>query len=473
MKYIKEHFKNLTNLEKLFLSENYLSTIEANAFSSLGNLLHLDLSHNHIYSTDNEKSSATSLQNIDRGLNINITFSSLVKLKHLDLSFTKIETPSFSAFKYLTEKLEALSLCSTNMPLFIPEMFVNASGLKILDLSENNRIGNDDSLLDFGLAKDSLQVLFMQKCYLKSLDFVKKLSKIEVLGLYSNAIKSLDKESVGHLNDLDILDLGNNFISNWYDRIFLNQSLSILNLRNNKISNLTNDMQSDLKHVNIVGLGENEFDCMCNSKTYDTFDTFDTFGFFEHTLNLPDSFVDTGTASRILTKVMDLVSKSRENLSKKNGRTLRNKSFSSSNKKTMLFDYDEQTYKCIDDNKKIDIYLLRCPMSVNNYDITLIINICVMSAVVVFILCILIYWKWWYIKYSLILLRNSTILSFLNDEDDPLTGKKDCSESDFSYDVFLSYCDENRTWVLDEMLPNIEKREEINICLHERDFQVN
>ena len=60
----------------------------------------------------------------------------------------------------------------------------------------------------------------------------------------------------------------------------------------------------------------------------------------------------------------------------------------------------------------------------------------------------------------------------MKDENDPLTESKENADKDFAYDVFVSYCDENRTWVLDEMLPNIEKREEINICLHERDFQV-
>lgn len=42
----------------------------------------------------------------------------------------------------------------------------------------------------------------------------------------------------------------------------------------------------------------------------------------------------------------------------------------------------------------------------------------------------------------------------------------------FVYDVFASYCDEDRQWVLDELLPQIESHPKISACLHERDFQV-
>lgn len=43
---------------------------------------------------------------------------------------------------------------------------------------------------------------------------------------------------------------------------------------------------------------------------------------------------------------------------------------------------------------------------------------------------------------------------------------------DFCYDVFVSYCNEDRAWVLDKLLPHVEKDCNISVCLHERDFQV-
>ena len=480
------YFTDLTNLTGLFLSENNILTIEASSFSSLINLRHLDLSHNH------NSNKADTLAYIDSGLDINSEALTYMKnLEHLDFSFTKIKSQSFEAFNKLNTNLRNLSLCSTNMPLFLSTMLKKTSALSILDISENSRaVGNND--LDFGLAKDSLEVLFMENCALQSLDFVKNLSKIKVLGLYYNNINVVDNKSVSHLADLDILDLGRNFISNWYEKIFSEeQSLTILNLRNNKISNLTNDMQSDLKHVRIVGLGDNDFECMCSTRH--VFNGFfdNTAQFDEFTTFLTETSLDTGASSRIYSKLKHLVIIGREILQKLNimpyttlGRNRKDHDVDGSDsflsQGTILFDYNELSYKCMDDKKKVNIQTI-CPetydnntpayMKDNNNFVRNIV-ITVIAVAVFFILSVLIYWKWWYIKYSFILLRNSTILSFLKDEKDPLTESKENTGTEFSYDVFVSYCDENRAWVLDEMLPNIEKREEINICLHERDFQV-
>jgi hypothetical protein len=89
---------------------------------------------------------------------------------------------------------------------------------------------------------------------------------------------------------------------------------------------------------------------------------------------------------------------------------------------------------------------------------------------------ILWYWKRADIKYFFAVFKNSLILSL--DKEDKKTlmmtnRRKSANANDhFTYDVFVSYSDKDRTWVLDELIPNIEKRAEINICLHERDFQV-
>lgn len=96
--------------------------------------------------------------------------------------------------------------------------------------------------------------------------------------------------------------------------------------------------------------------------------------------------------------------------------------------------------------------------------------------VVMLIVCIG-YYKWWYIRYFCILIKNATILSFLNKDSGDTEGSRksfgEISRADvYLYDVFVSYCDENREWVINELLPNLEQRNEISICLHERDFLV-
>nr|CAD7394671.1 unnamed protein product [Timema cristinae] len=61
---------------------------------------------------------------------------------------------------------------------------------------------------------------------------------------------------------------------------------------------------------------------------------------------------------------------------------------------------------------------------------------------------------------------NATILSFMDDERSTTT-----KDRVFKYDIFVSYSDCNREWVLDELLPNLENDSNLKVCLHERDFQ--
>ena len=124
---------------------------------------------------------------------------------------------------------------------------------------------------------------------------------------------------------------------------------------------------------------------------------------------------------------------------------------------------------CIEDGKKISP-----PYNKDNLLVSLYIAIplvLILSGVV-----IVVYWKWWYVRYFFVLCKNSAILTFMDDNDSGketiVTGKNDEPVETFLYDVFVSYSESNRDWVLDEFITNVEKRESINVCLHERDFQV-
>lgn len=86
------------------------------------------------------------------------------------------------------------------------------------------------------------------------------------------------------------------------------------------------------------------------------------------------------------------------------------------------------------------------------------------------------FWKKRDIRYFCAILKNSLILSLDKDDKKALVmknrRKKSNAKDDYNYDVFVSYSDKDRPWVLDQLIPNLEKRSEITICLHERDFQV-
>lgn len=107
-----------------------------------------------------------------------------------------------------------------------------------------------------------------------------------------------------------------------------------------------------------------------------------------------------------------------------------------------------------------------------------------LGAMLLMTLATIIFFKKKKIKYFLILFRNFLILACTSepDSDKNLLVQKEEKrkhnlktqkmDDSFTYDVFVSYSDKDRSWVLDELLPNIEKRSTINVCLHERDFQV-
>lgn len=96
------------------------------------------------------------------------------------------------------------------------------------------------------------------------------------------------------------------------------------------------------------------------------------------------------------------------------------------------------------------------------------------SVIIACILATVVYHKWWYVKYFFVLCKNSAILTFMEDTsaDNQSIVSKRASIDTFIYDVFVSYSEQNRNWILEEFIPNVEKRETITVCLHERDFTV-
>lgn len=87
------------------------------------------------------------------------------------------------------------------------------------------------------------------------------------------------------------------------------------------------------------------------------------------------------------------------------------------------------------------------------------------------------FWKRRDIKYFCAIFKNTLILSFDKDDKKALMMKNrrksnTINDDNYRFDLFVSYSDKDREFVLDQLIPNLEKRSEITICLHERDFQV-
>ncbi|KAL1396629.1 hypothetical protein pipiens_010398, partial [Culex pipiens pipiens] len=156
--------------------------------------------------------------------------------------------------------------------------------------------------------------------------------------------------------------------------------------------------------------------------------------------------------------------------------------------KIQIIDFDEDHYKCIDLDDS-EFYLFeqeRCTFdrsllpslnlptyngtTANIIKFTLIFFGFALIAFIIYIS------KWDHVKYFCIIVRNATILSMMKHKNESmLNGRKESLTSvvsgGYMYDVFVSYSEQDRQWVLDELLPNMEKTEDINVCLHERDFE--
>lgn len=154
-----------------------------------------------------------------------------------------------------------------------------------------------------------------------------------------------------------------------------------------------------------------------------------------------------------------------------------------------LIDYHETRYRCINSTSS-EIYQLNDIKNCSTSDRDLegdslplieatakyIVAAVLGSVFGLMLLYVVLYYNWWYIRYVWMTLRNGAILSSLKREHRKRLvdegGGNEVGNSKHMYDVFVSYCDQNRDWILKEFLPNVDQCPDIKVCLHERDFQV-
>ncbi|KAG5677494.1 hypothetical protein PVAND_007251 [Polypedilum vanderplanki] len=499
-------FMNLINLRRLYLSGNNIIHLNDNSFN-IPNLENLDLSSNHEDAPI--QSPLTMTPNV---------FSNLKKLKFLDLSHTKLETKSIVGLKNLPINLIGASFCYTELATS-DNFLENLKEIKYLDLSGNTQMNFTKNM--FSSISNTLERLDIKDANVRNLEWTHPLIKLKSLNLKDNKLKFIDNNSFSHMLILEDLNLSKNSIVNWYTQLFSqNQNLETLNLRENALTHITTAMKDDLFKVRRLAIGKNAFECSCelNDFMHTLFDATKNANLTEikQDLNIADTQSSSTTIhsislgmrnylspeydimSRTYQKYYEQILNSIEAL-KKNNYSRKSKSLISfmmsmsdapKSIQTVLFDYDEnnEDYQCMNKTLKeqqsilnlievCDVLPPNDPLYIRNNDAIIIaLSTSIPTVLVVSVLIFIIYWKWFYIRYFFILCKNSAILSFMDDDDggkEVIVRKTSTNSIDiFLYDVFVSYSDYNRSWVLDEFIPNVERRESINVCLHERDFQV-
>ncbi|XP_078153765.1 cuscuta receptor 1-like isoform X3 [Carex rostrata] len=236
-----ETWSNLTKLEILDLSDNYLDGSIIYDLASVPSLRELDLSDNNI------NSSSLPINGFE-------SWSNLTKLQMLDLSYNHLLISIFSSLAKVSS-LRVLYLdynyyLEGNINVPVKEL-INALNLEVLSLSLCELSG---SLPDLG-HWSSLKALSLTGNDLNdtlSLEGLCRLKNLEELDLSSNNFTGNLPPCLGNLSSLKLVDLSYNkfqikFPSSIFDRLV---SLRYLSLSNNQIEG-TLSMRSFWNHSNL------------------------------------------------------------------------------------------------------------------------------------------------------------------------------------------------------------------------------
>ncbi|XP_013185473.1 toll-like receptor 6 [Amyelois transitella] len=463
----KSVFYGMPNLKALYLGENNIHEIENTAFDKLTNLVHLDISRNAIH-----------LDNMANTLLIRQELSKLKNLVSIDMSFSLFHPKTFSVFSNLGPKVQRLSLCWTGCQLS-PAAFNNTS-IRYLDVSGNLDVLNDVRVLR-GL-ENSLQVLYANDVKLKDFDVFNNMRQLEILKLTDNELVTIKRDVAMSLRKLQVLDLDKNRFATWLHPIFAGmRSLRLLSLRENNINILSIEMMNDIKDISYIGLSENIIVCNCHTRELIEIAAMNE-------LMLTDKLIyaynnNTDFNFNIALKEYNEKIIKRTNISFICDREdaciqeLNVSRYEGNVGKFLLLDYQtfDDSYSCLQvfESKSIPFMEVQnCNAKSEPHDINkgldrgvnLLLLLIIPGIMLPFLFLMFMFRR--RIRYFFVTMKNSATLSLIS-KDEGISESKI-----YNYDVFVSYCHDDRAWMLDQLLPHLEMDCNVSVCLHERDFQV-
>lgn len=487
-----EVFPDMPKLEELDLSECSIYYIEKDTFGAMPHLKSLLLSHNQLVWFNTLNSPVFShLLYLDLSynpLNLNtLNWTPFPILTTLDLSYTNSRKIFKNTFKTSSTKLKKLSMCYSELSYIEDNAFINLYKLKVLDLQGNINLGQHLSTGTFnGLT--SLEELHLAECTLKVLskisshhnttiemDPLQNLTSLKRINLAKNDITSITSKTVDTLTQLESLDLSNNYIRSWNVPLFTNTSLKNLNVAHNHFNYITDAMLQDFRLLTTLIISSNPFVCDCNCKKFLELAENITASSESNQQNSPDiEFRTYGPHAKSMSnnyKIMQTKSGFKASYPPGDIKNDFIRYWDENDAYVCLAktDSDEMHYilfKDVSCDQKQGSQLSPGDNEGNEYSSEQVVIVTVAIVLIVTITVGITYWKWWYIRYFAILVKNATVLSFMSHEENASTDKI------FNYDIFISYSDHNREWVLNSLLPNLESKSKVKVCLHERDFQV-
>lgn len=394
----------LPNLQRLIFSKNRLPGLLPGL--RLGSLLALDLSDNvcenclvkpHFEIEDNSLADMTSLEDLTLSNNY-----------------------LFQVSRYMFTGLDSLrNLYLSNCSIFhiVEYSFENLTSLEYLDLSHNKFTKKDalPAAVFYGLT--NLTSLRLDSCDITNFfepDIFNFLPNLEYLTLKDNRLAKIVPVQFSPLPNLEILDLSNNGLLPWNERLFSkNYKLREILMNSNHIYKFTNEMIEDVGTLEVFKLRSNPFSCTCT---------------------LVHAFQDSGA---------DYMKKS--------------------------FGINDPAVKCYLPKPWVE-HRVTDYLAIHTGSYECLAWALFGAAAGAFFLVTLLasivaaYYLRWYIRYWVFLLRQRWRSSFPGKQLSSTRGK-------YKYDAFVSYCNEDRNFVirLVAMLENYDPH--YRLCVFERDFK--
>ncbi|XP_021390045.1 leucine-rich repeat-containing protein 70 [Lonchura striata] len=238
-------FEGLSNLHCLYLQNNQIAFLPRGLFSDLLSVRYLTLQRN-------------CLSVLGSG-----TFWGMISLQTLNLANNKISRISDAAFHHL-ENLAYLFLEGNNLPHVPSNAIGRLKNLERLSLS-HNPIGSIQPFAFKGLNK--LKYLSLKNVKLKcvAVNGFFGLNNLSQLILSYNDLENINASTFTLLNNLMYLQLDRNKIASIGNGTFekMGQSLKVLNLAFNKITELQPEVLKPLVSLTHLQVHSNPWNCSC------------------------------------------------------------------------------------------------------------------------------------------------------------------------------------------------------------------
>lgn len=257
-------FHSLIHLQNLLLDFNSLKSISSDLFKPLSELVSFSVSFNKITQIDSGTfNELDSIEKLDLSYNQirkigSMSFSNLRNIRSINLEGNDIEIMETETFYYLP-KLERLKLSFNRIKFLSLHHFDQVGSLSTLTLAlDHNLISG--SAIDAREEGDMTKVRVGGEMMISRMESLPiQVNSIEVLNLSHNNLSSLNTTILDPLrNSLTRLQLDNNRIANISSSILTGfRHLQLLNLSRNNIELVHPDAFHDDSSLQVIDLSEN------------------------------------------------------------------------------------------------------------------------------------------------------------------------------------------------------------------------